>query len=650
MQRLADPTSVFFESANATRAIPPILSFTYKFDLLHAPEDKLSARERTLAANVRSTIRHHQSFEGQATVHFYDDSKCVDIIKLAFPRLLPFFLHEVSGMYKGDICRGAALFHHGGLYFDVDMVARMNSAALIRRRTQFVTCISNADRVKTLKWDVTFFQSFIAVAPRHKIIERYLEALLQTYQSAVDSFGSMATFFKPQVANKRSHVMGTIAMRRGYESWLHDGGMGGCGDASNASRAKRQQLVQLWEETPISSLPEANRVPRQPFAKHTRRCELVVMDPASGHAPFYSRLPGTDLCPFNTNFLRLNKSARTPPPGRHLSSEDGTTSTGRYLSSNERATQPPHVLLIGLARDLTAIAPHAVRTIVHHWCSSGRLIHEVHFIVGKLLPPDKTIGTIAGLGSGEHCDVTIKLQPASLGESRRGGTNGESPSALVSRVERIAAIREWQRRKLRGRLAELSARDAWVVLVDVDSDIRSLPYAGALEKTLAKAQAGKWSLLCANGVEPSLTQDRLTTYDTFPLVGTDGFWFYKDREAGRRQFDQITWAGDAYPVNSCFGGMAIYPFRTWMEDRCSYNMTIGELHAQGWLRFSNAQDTSKLLSQLRQESLCEHLRLHLCLKAMRPEWRAGIEPQLMLVRAHSRAAGLQKRRRSRPHG
>lgn len=286
-----------------SRAIPHILSFTYKFDLLRAPVASLTAQERDLARNVRATIEHHGPTGDGGRVHFYDDYKCVQVIRVTFPRLLPFFQREVSGRYKGDICRGAALFHHGGLYFDVDMVARMNSSSLIGSNTQFITCISNADRVKKLKWDVKFFQSFIAVAPRHTIMLRYLEALLQTYTSAVDLFGTISAFFKPQVASRRSHDMGTVAMRRGYDAWLHNGGEDGCGDSSNASRAQRMRLVQLWEERPLSTLANGRRVPRQAGASHLRRCELVVVDPASGQVPFYSRLPGTELCPRSATLI-----------------------------------------------------------------------------------------------------------------------------------------------------------------------------------------------------------------------------------------------------------------------------------------------------------------------------------------------------------
>ena len=46
-----------------------------------------------------------------------------------------------------------------------------------------------------------------------------------------------------------------------------------------------------------------------------------------------------------------------------------------------------HVLLLGLTRDLTAVTPHVLRTIIHHWCASARLVHEVQFVVGKTLPP-----------------------------------------------------------------------------------------------------------------------------------------------------------------------------------------------------------------------------------------------------------------------
>lgn len=331
-------TAARASEAHASRTIPHVLSFTYKVDLLRAPDASLTALERVLARNVRSTIHHHHRpigdlwFGGDPVVHFYDDEKCVQVIRAAFPPLLPFFQNEVSGMYKGDICRGAALYQHGGLYFDVDMVARMNSSALIGRDTEFVTCISNSDRVESLRWNVKFFQSFIAVAPRHGIMWRYLEALLQMYNAAVDTFGSISDYFKPQVASRRSHDMGTIAMKRGYDVWLHEGGDGRCGDSSNVSIARRRHSVQLWEERPLSTLTGRRRVPRQAGAKHVRRCELVVFDPVSGQAPFYSRVPGTELCPYS----RTNKSSRAPMgPGRRLSAG----ATDGYVAQRQRRSR-----------------------------------------------------------------------------------------------------------------------------------------------------------------------------------------------------------------------------------------------------------------------------------------------------------------------
>ena len=46
---------------------------------------------------------------------------------------------EKKGSFKGDICRGAALYVHGGFYMDVDIEALYPLVGFVRPSTTFTT-------------------------------------------------------------------------------------------------------------------------------------------------------------------------------------------------------------------------------------------------------------------------------------------------------------------------------------------------------------------------------------------------------------------------------------------------------------------------------------------------------------------------------
>jgi mannosyltransferase OCH1-like enzyme len=70
--------------------------------------------------------KYNESFRDQGYDEVYqlqalNDSDCEQLIEIASPSVVPHFLDERTGMYRGDICRVAALYLHGGYYFDLDM-------------------------------------------------------------------------------------------------------------------------------------------------------------------------------------------------------------------------------------------------------------------------------------------------------------------------------------------------------------------------------------------------------------------------------------------------------------------------------------------------------------------------------------------------
>jgi mannosyltransferase OCH1-like enzyme len=97
-------------------------------------------------AALKANVQHTISLHADAKVLFLTDNDCLaSIARVMGPDspLLDFFRKESHGMYKADICRGAALYEHGGLYMDVDMHARMSLWSAIKPTSTFVVPLSS---------------------------------------------------------------------------------------------------------------------------------------------------------------------------------------------------------------------------------------------------------------------------------------------------------------------------------------------------------------------------------------------------------------------------------------------------------------------------------------------------------------------------
>jgi hypothetical protein len=244
-----------------------------------------------LKANVEHTISLHPG----ATVYFYTDDKCIIAIQQALGLtksipLVDYFQKETQGMYKADICRGAALYNAGGLYFDVDLQARMNvfDADLQARMnvfdaihppsTEFVTPTVHSKS----NWPGAFFQAFIGITPHHALVMRYLELFTRHYNGMAGLEGSS----KSDVVEKGP--LGVILLRRVYDELNHE--------QKNKDEASSQSVVAksvLWEETRYHK----DRFPdvEAPHGKR-RACHFLVAIPNTSTAVFYSRVRGSRMC------------------------------------------------------------------------------------------------------------------------------------------------------------------------------------------------------------------------------------------------------------------------------------------------------------------------------------------------------------------
>jgi hypothetical protein len=265
-------------------AIPNVITFTHYMNLLDdvapssAGADPL--RNMTIEENIeiqalRQNVRHAIDLHPGATVRFLTDDECIQSIRNMMgpaTMLLDYFRNETQGMYKADLCRGAALWETGGLYFDVDLGVRMNIWQVLNEATTFATVKVHFQS----KHKGAFFQAFMAATPKHPVIRRYVELFLDYYQGRL-----------PDVKGP----LGVILLRRAFDEIL-----------DKDSDFQHEHPVELWQE--LLYLPQFRKtilahVPPPVWGGTKRACKFVVV---AHHeepfvVPFYSRIANSRMCP-----------------------------------------------------------------------------------------------------------------------------------------------------------------------------------------------------------------------------------------------------------------------------------------------------------------------------------------------------------------
>ena len=268
-------------------AIPSILIFTYHTNLLTTLESDLDDTEDVaLAHNVRSIISLHTNDSSTSTsststtttkVRFLTDDDCIDSIRMALghdTNLTTYFSTEKHGMYKADICRGAALYESGGLYFDVDIEARMSMFDVLHTETKFVTTLVHKDS----NHHGMFFQAFIGSTPQHPILKRYLELFVLYYEGKIDVSGPLGVYF----------------LRMAYNDI-----MGNKGTVMIPYIPSDDNTIDLWQEVRYQPnlFPD---VTREHWGSR-RACQMIVVaPPAIGRkermVPLFSHANGSRMC------------------------------------------------------------------------------------------------------------------------------------------------------------------------------------------------------------------------------------------------------------------------------------------------------------------------------------------------------------------
>jgi hypothetical protein len=245
--------------------IPNNLFFTHSINLLTT--DRVAGENVALKQNVLHTIDLHPT----AKVHFWTDLDCLESIARAMgpsSPLMDFFQRESHGMYKADICRGAALYEYGGLYMDVDLAVKLSAWSVLEHNTTFGVPLVHKDS----KHPGNFFQAFIASTPQNPILKRYLELFIDHYEGRIDLQGPL----------------GVLLLRKAHDAIL---------GTPRHPKPGHDQSVQYFQEVLYDKALFPHLI--NPPTYGTRRaCHFVVVSSIQPPfvVPFYSRVEGSRMC------------------------------------------------------------------------------------------------------------------------------------------------------------------------------------------------------------------------------------------------------------------------------------------------------------------------------------------------------------------
>ena len=270
--RTIDLSTLVEPTDNST--VPLILWFTYKHNILQAkdPEHLYKNVLKTISSYA-TVFKEHANNTTRITVatdiqvHFLDDQDCYRVINEAHSELTVHFLNETNGSFKGDMCRSAALYLYGGYYFDVDMELVTPYVVNEATNTSFVSVLSPDKRV--------FFQSFIASTARNPILQSAFKFMIDYYEGRHDA-----------CTRQNRCLVGPQTLMDAYQS---------VAEGPSGKRSTSTIKTVLLQEAPLfPSLYPA-------FPRRQGRdiwCNHIVHDPVEQTVYFYSRVEGSQNCPF----------------------------------------------------------------------------------------------------------------------------------------------------------------------------------------------------------------------------------------------------------------------------------------------------------------------------------------------------------------
>lgn len=179
------------------------------------------------------------------------------------------------------------------------------------------------------------------------------------------------------------------------------------------------------------------------------------------------------------------------------------------------------------------------------------------------------------------------------------------------RIVRIAYLRDYLRGILRSRDKTQNA------LIMIDFDLEKFPDMNMFRAHLHRLVQGKstsgYNVICTNGQTAYRLRTwlGLTYYDTYATVLANGSYPYErivapkspDKTLGKVLTNEINeYTEPIYPVNSCFGGIAMYTPNEYFDERCRYSGGTKKDKYAAWV--------------VKEKSMgypCEHVTFHMCL-------------------------------------
>lgn len=285
---------------SSKNAIPRIMIFTYRTNLLKNPPESSSL---LFLENVVRTIRMYaQEWKKRGErvyVWFLDDEECLQVIRLVEPELVFYYKNETRGDYKGDICRGVALYLTGGYYFDVDMEAIV-PVQIPEKATISVASSENG-----------YFNSYLVAAPQCPVIRDYLRILLHYYrrQHYPERQQELKSFYK-RIPPAQSAI--DLMVEKGLIGvWALEGAV-----VYHKSIPSNNVTFHVLKETNLQD-PQIQRqfYPRVQFQKDAEGgcCNYVIEDPEKRQAYFFARFIGAKYtCDHIHAHRRFNHSNISP--------------------------------------------------------------------------------------------------------------------------------------------------------------------------------------------------------------------------------------------------------------------------------------------------------------------------------------------------
>lgn len=287
-----------------------------------------------------------------------------------------------------------------------------------------------------------------------------------------------------------------------------------------------------------------------------------------------------------------------------------SASAPSFSNANESPRTKSPTLLISLVKDLNEVTTE-VWTSLLSLCSDRPMIISILF---SNLGSEKTETYLEAVKA--SCSRLI-LVSDSLALDRKSSLlspfyQSMLPTTLNSRIRKLGYLRAWFSDYLTNN-ESLDVSNLSSVLV-VDLDILSFPSSSSLSHAISKVESTpNGSVVCANGYERWLLMRHY--YDAFALILKNGdFMFYRmTRATGlllllqHRFYNQVSKMDTNFPVQSCFGGLAVYSPLLFFDSKCSYAI-------QG-VAASIRSDLELILKQYSdpQGDTCEHTVMNLCL-------------------------------------